>query len=117
VNTDRPSDHPNPRPRWTSPLLEESLRNGTDPHRSVRIQMILGWIIFGVPLRLMPYRGAARMMVGTTYAASRELTPDDVDVLRLRTLAGEPCWIFAVRADLMPGVAAVIRRRRARRTP
>ncbi len=99
---DRPWDR-------TPPLLAECIREGRNPIGELRNRIVLGWVIIVVPLRLLPYRGAARVMIGTILA--RRAKPEDVHDLRVRTIDGEPSWIFAIRPKHMPRRAAAIRRR------
>jgi hypothetical protein len=57
----------------------------------------LGWSIVLVPVDVMPYRGAARMMIGTFYG----FEPDEITDLRARRIAmkGENVrtwWVMAI---------------------
>lgn len=80
------------------PLLEQSMREGKSGIEHLLTRRMLGLYLWLVPLRLMPYRGAARMMVGTLLAYKR----DDICDSRVRTIDGEPYWVFVSQAEPHP---------------
>lgn len=80
------------------PLLEQSVREGKSGIEHLLTRRLRGLYLWLVPLRLMPYRGAARMMVGTLLAYE----PDDLCGLRVHTVDGEPCWVFVSSAEPLP---------------
>jgi hypothetical protein len=82
----------------TPPLLETAMRTGRNPMEYLLGRRLLGFHLWLVPLRLMPYRGAARMMIGTLMAYK----PVDVCDLRVRTIEGEPYWVFASTREPRP---------------
>lgn len=77
------------------PLLAEAMRTGASPVSYLRGRRIGRWQIILVPLRLMPSRAASRVMVGTMF---RDVTPESLYSLRVRTIDGEPSWVFAFPA-------------------
>ncbi len=74
------------------------MREGRNPMEYLLGRRLLGFHLWLVPLRLMPYRGAARMMVGTLMVYK----PKDVCDLRVRTIEGEPYWVFASKRTPRP---------------
>lgn len=74
------------------------MREGRNPMEYLLGRRLLGLHLWLVPLRLMPYRGAARMMVGTLMAYE----PDDLCDIRTRTIDGEPYWVFASKREPRP---------------
>lgn len=85
-------------PMPTPPLLDAAMREGRNPMEYLLGRRLLGLHLWLVPLRLMPYRGAARMMVGTLMAYE----PGDLCDLRTRTINGEPYWVYAATRDPRP---------------
>lgn len=85
-------------PGLIPPLLEQSIREGKSGIEHLLTLRMLGLYLWLVPLRLMPYRGAARMMVGTLLAYE----PDDICDSRVRTIDGEPYWVFVSKAEPHP---------------
>ncbi len=85
-------------PMPTPPLLDEAMREGRNPMEYLLGRRLLGFHLWLVPLRLMPYRGAARMMVGTLMTYQR----DDLCDVRTRTIDGEPYWVFASKREPRP---------------
>lgn len=77
------------------PLLDQALRDGTSPLVHLRGRRIGRWQLIVVPLRLMPSRSASRVMVGTMF---RDVFPETLYSLRVRTIDGEPSWVFAFPA-------------------
>jgi hypothetical protein len=99
--------------RWTvPPLLDKCHAEGLDPLGFVRFDVRLGWLLVAVPLRLLPHRGAAHMIL-TLF--TNNVHAADVHDLRTRTIDGEPSWSFAVRPQLVPYLAAEIARQKAER--
>ncbi len=80
------------------PLLDKAMREGRNPMEYLLGRRLLGFHLWLVPLRLMPYRGAARMMVGTLMSYE----PDDLRDVRTRTIEGEPYWVFASKREPRP---------------
>ncbi len=95
---DEEAYQPGPNP----PLLEAAMREGRNPMEYLLGRRLLGFHLWLVPLRLLPYRGAARMMVGTLMV----YRPKDVCDLRVRTIDGEPYWVFASRRAPRPEKSA-----------
>ncbi|HXG26526.1 MAG TPA: hypothetical protein VNL94_06715 [Candidatus Binatia bacterium] len=88
-----------PEVEWQMPpLLEQSMKEGKSGIEHLLTRRMLGLYLWLVPLRLMPYRGAARMMVGTLLAYE----PDDLCDSRVRTIDGEPYWVFVSKAEPHP---------------
>ena len=78
-------------PGPTPPLLEIAMREGRNPIEYLLTRRLRGLHLWLVPLRLMPYRGAAAMIVGQLVAYE----PGDLCDLPVKTIDGEPYWIFA----------------------
>jgi len=97
----------------TPPLLETAMREGRNPIEYLLRRELLGIHLWLVPLRLMPYRGGARMMVGTLLAY--EL--DDICDMRVRTIDGEPYWVFASTREPRPEKSPFAKLGRALRKP
>jgi hypothetical protein len=95
---DEPEDDEPPVGWSMPPLLEQSMREGKSGIEHLLTRRILGLYLWLVPLRLMPYRGAARMMVGTLLTYE----PDDLCDMRVHTIDGEPCWVFLSQAEPHP---------------
>jgi hypothetical protein len=96
--TDESPDDEGYRARPIPPLLETAMREGRNPMQYLLGRRLLGFHLWLVPLRLLPYRGAARMMIGTLMAYQ----PVDICDLRVRTIEGEPHWVFASTRDPRP---------------
>jgi len=79
----------------TPPLLAEAMRTGASPMSYLTGRRFGRWQVILVPLRLMPSRSASRVMLGTVY---RDIFPDTLYDLRVRTVDGEPSWVFAFPA-------------------
>lgn len=85
-------------PMPTPPLLELAMREGRNPIEYLLRRRLLGFHLWLVPLRLMPYRGGAAMMIGTLVAYE----PEDICDLRVRNIDGEPYWIFVSKREPHP---------------
>jgi hypothetical protein len=90
-----------PTERTLPPLLEEAMRRRESPFGRWLTRSMFGLEVVIVPLRLMPYRGAARMMIGELLGYG----PDELHDVRVRTVAGEPSWIIA---NGRPAVARIL---------
>ena len=95
---EQPPEGGDRQPMPTPPLLDEAMREGRNPMEYLLGRRLLGFHLWLVPLRLMPYRGAARMMVGTLMTYK----PDDLCEVRTRTIDGEPYWVFASKREPRP---------------
>jgi hypothetical protein len=107
---DRQPENDDYRPGPTPPLLEVAMREGRNPIEYLLRRKLLGLHLWLVPLRLMPYRGAARMMIGHLVAYE----PEDVCDLRVRTVDGEPNWVFASTREPRPDRSPFARLGRAK---
>lgn len=85
----------------TPPLVAE-IEAGRRSFRDVIGGKRIGvWTLFFVPLRLLPYRSAARHTIGVFFLPEGS-TWRDVHDLRVRhTERDGPCWVFAVRSALL----------------
>jgi len=98
MDDEQPPEGGNKQPMPTPPLLDEAMREGRNPMEYLLGRRLLGFHLWLVPLRLMPYRGAARMMVGILMTYE----PDDLCDARTRTIDGEPYWVFASKREPRP---------------
>jgi hypothetical protein len=98
MDDEQPPEGGDRQPMPTPPLLDEAMRQGRNPMEYLLGRWLLGFHLWLVPLRLMPYRGGARMMVGTLMSYE----PDDLCDVRTRTINGEPYWVFASKREPRP---------------
>jgi hypothetical protein len=98
MGNEHPLDSGESQPMPTPPLLEQAMREGRNPMEYLLGRRLLGLHLWLVPMRLMPYRGAARMMIGTLMTYK----PDDVCDCRTRTIDGEPYWVFGSKRPPRP---------------
>jgi hypothetical protein len=107
------ADEPEDQQAWMAPpLLEEAAREGKNPIEYLLTRQVLGVYLWLVPLRLMPYRSGAAMIIGTLVAYE----PEDICDLRVRTIEGEPYWVFASTREPRPDKSPFARLGKPRKT-